>query len=136
MANENVARTAIVVEDDADERSLVTALLEESEFTIVECESGEAALAAMRIRGDDVALVFADQRLAGVMDGVDLAREVKRRWPQLTMVLSPEAVDRQVSGLPDDIFVLTKPWHALDVLMIAERARSAGPDLTRPGSRA
>ena len=41
--NESNARTAIVVEDDADERSLVTALLEESEFTIVECESGEAA---------------------------------------------------------------------------------------------
>jgi len=128
--NENIARTAIVVEDDADERSLVTALLEESEFTIVECESGEAALAAMRMRGDDVTLVFADQHLAGVMDGVDLAREVKRHWPQLTMVLSPEAADRRVDSLPDDIFVLTKPWLALDVLMIAERARSV--DHTRP----
>jgi DNA-binding NtrC family response regulator len=130
--NESNARTAIVVEDDADERSLVTALLEESEFTIVECESGEAALAAMRIRCDDVALVFADQHLAGVMDGVDLACEVNRRWPQLTMVLAPEAADRRVDSLPDDIFVLPKPWLALDVLMIAERARSAGPDHPRP----
>ena len=71
---ENNSRTAIVVEDDADQRSLVTALLEESEFTIVECESAEAALAAMRLRGD-VALVFSDLRLAGIMDGVELARE-------------------------------------------------------------
>ena len=122
---ENTARTAIVVEDDADQRSLVTALLEESEYTIVECESGEAALAAMRLRGD-VALVFSDLRLAGLMDGVELAREVNKRWPQLTMVLSPERPDRRVESLPDDIVVLPKPWLALDVLKIAERARVAG----------
>ena len=120
--NANSARSAIVVEDDADQRSLVTALLEESDFTIVECESAEAALAAMRVRGD-VALVFSDLRLAGVMDGVELAREVKKRWPRLTMILSPERADRRVQSLPDDIVVLPKPWLALDVLKIAERAR-------------
>jgi DNA-binding NtrC family response regulator len=120
--NANTARSAIVVEDDADQRSLVTALLEESDFTIVECESAEAALAAMRVRGD-VALVFSDLRLAGVMDGVELAREVKKRWPRLTMILSPERADRRVQSLPDDIVVLPKPWLALDVLKIAERAR-------------
>jgi DNA-binding NtrC family response regulator len=129
--NDGTARTAIVVEDDADERALVTALLEESEFTIVECKSGEAALAAMHIRGDEVALVFADQRLAGVMDGTDLAREVKKRWPQLTMVLSPAEADRQAGSLPDDVLVLPKPWLALDVLMIAERARLGGADHSR-----
>jgi CheY-like chemotaxis protein len=123
---QNSSRTAVVVEDDADQRSLVTALLEESEFTIVECESGEAALAAMRLRGD-VALVFSDLRLAGIMDGVELAREVKKHWPLLTMVLSPERADERVESLPDDIVVLPKPWLALDVLKIAERARAAGP---------
>ena len=48
----------------------------------------EAALATMLIRGRDVALVFADVRLPGVMDGVDLAREVKIRWPHLTVVVT------------------------------------------------
>ena len=123
--NANIARTAIVVEDDADQRSLVTALLEESEFAIVECESAEAALAAMGVRGD-VALVFSDLRLAGIMDGVELAREVKKRWPRLTMILSPERADRRVESLPDDIVVLPKPWLALEVLKIAERARVTG----------
>jgi hypothetical protein len=28
-------------------------------------------------------MIFADIRLRGVMDGVDLAREVKMRWPLL-----------------------------------------------------
>ena len=128
--NESTARTAIVVEDDTDQRSLVTALLEESEFTIVECESAEAALAAMRLRRD-VALVFSDLRLAGLMDGVELAREVRKRWPRLTIVLSPEHMDRRLESLPDDIVVLPKPWLALDVLKIAERARAAAGDHSR-----
>ena len=123
---ESSARTAIVVEGDANARSLVTALLEESDFEIVECQSGEAALATMRMRGRGVALMFADQCLAGHMDGVDLAREVKKRWPELTIVLSSEQPDRCMESLPDGIFVLGKPWIALQVLMIAERARAAG----------
>jgi CheY-like chemotaxis protein len=35
----------------------------------------------MLIGERDVAMIFADIRLPGVMDGVDLAREVKMRWP-------------------------------------------------------
>jgi CheY-like chemotaxis protein len=64
MRDQNPSCTALVVEEDAEGRSLLTALLEESEFSIVECESGEAALAAMPLRENDVALIFADQRLA------------------------------------------------------------------------
>jgi hypothetical protein len=58
------------------------------------------------------------------MDGVDLAREVKKQWPHLTMVLSSRDRDQRVESLADDIIILRKPWPALDVLMIAERARS------------
>jgi CheY-like chemotaxis protein len=64
MRDQNPSCTALVVEGDAEGRSLLTALLEKSEFSIVECESGEAALAAMPLRENDVALIFADQRLA------------------------------------------------------------------------
>jgi hypothetical protein len=75
--------------------------------------------------------MFADQSLAGCMDGVDLACEVKRQWPQLTMVLSSESAGR-IQNLPHDIVVLRKPWLALDVLIIAERARSAALGHARP----
>jgi hypothetical protein len=40
----------------------------------------EAALASLLIGGREVALIFANIRLRGVMDGIDLAREVKMRW--------------------------------------------------------
>jgi CheY-like chemotaxis protein len=67
------------VEDDADVRSLTAALLEDEQVDTIACESSEAALAAMLIGGRKVAMIFADLRLRGVMDGIDLAREVNTR---------------------------------------------------------
>ena len=74
-------RTVLIVEDDADLRSLTVALFEDKKVDIIECESAEAALAIMLIGGHDIAMIFADVRLPGAMNGVDLAWEVKLRWP-------------------------------------------------------
>ena len=77
----------LIVEDDAELRSLTAALLEDDQLDTIECESAEAALAVMLIGGQHVALIFADIRLRGVMDGVDLAHEVRLRWPLLPVVI-------------------------------------------------
>ena len=116
-------RLALIVEDDPELRWLTAALLEESELDIIECESAEAALATMLIRGKDVALIFADLRLPGVMDGVDLAREVKMRWPHLTVVITSGNPGERLEHLPAGVIYMPKPWQPLNVLMVAERAR-------------
>jgi CheY-like chemotaxis protein len=74
-------RKVLIVEDDAEQRLLMKMMLEESELDIIECDSAEMALATMLLRGKDVAMIFADIRLSGVMDGIALAREAKIRWP-------------------------------------------------------
>jgi CheY-like chemotaxis protein len=117
--------TALIVEDDADLRELSAALLEESELDTIECESAEAALATMLLRGQDVAMIFADIRLPGVMDGVDLAREVKLRWPHLTVILTSGDPGERLNHLPPGVQYMPKPWQPLNVLMMAERARLA-----------
>jgi hypothetical protein len=35
-------------------------------------------------------MFFADIRLRGVMDGIDLPREVKMRWPLLPVILTSD----------------------------------------------
>lgn len=125
---QTAVRTAIVAEAHAADRTLLATLLEESEYSVVECESGEAALAAMRVRGSSVALMFADDSLAGVMDGVELARKAKEQRPHLTVVLSSDHRDPRMEGLPDEVVVISKPWLSLEVLIIAERAKSAALD--------
>src|SRR6516225_896432 len=118
-------RIALIVEDDAEIRLLTTAVIEESELEIIECESAEAALATMLLRGQDVAMIFADVRLSGVMDGIDLAREAKMRWPHLTVILTSGNAGERLEQLPPGVDYMPKPWRPLDLLTAAKRARSA-----------
>ena len=116
--------TALIVEDDAELRRLTAALLEEEQLDTIECESAEAALAVLLIGGQEIAMIFADVRLPGAMDGIDLAWEVKLRWPLLPMVLTsghPREHER-VCKLPPGVVFLPKPWQPFNVLVVAEEA--------------
>ena len=113
-------RVVLIVEDDAELRGLTAKLLEGGELDTIECDSAEAALAMMLIRGRDIAMIFADIRLPGVMDGIDLAREVRMRWPLLPVILtSGHPRDAQ---LPPGVDFMPKPWQPLNLLVAAKQA--------------
>ena len=118
-------RIALIVEDDAELRHLTKLVLEEVELDIVESESAEAALATMLLRGQDVALIFADIRLSGVMDGIDLAREVKMRWPHLVVVLTSGNAGEYPEKLPPGVVYMPKPWNPVSILAAAQHAISS-----------
>jgi DNA-binding NtrC family response regulator len=96
--------------------------LEDEKVDTIECDSAEAALAVMLIGGHEVAMIFADVRLRGVMDGIDLAREVKMRWPFLPVILTSGHPREHVGKLPSGVAYMPKPWQPLNVLIAAERA--------------
>src|SRR4051812_36210857 len=93
-------RFALVVEDDPDVRSLAGAMLEETDLKVIEVESAEEALAFLEKHGEAVALIFADVWLSGRLDGVDLARNVKRRWPSVRVVVTSGDPGDRLSDLP------------------------------------
>ena len=115
-------RLALVVEDDPSVRALAEALLEETELAVEGCASAEAALAVLQERGHAVALVFADVRLAGDMNGVELAAAVATLWPTARLVLTSGTPQADLAPLPDRTVFIPKPWRALDLLCEAERA--------------
>ena len=116
-------RAVLIVEDDAELRSLTAALFEDEQVETIECESAEAALATLLIGGPEVAMIiFADVRLRGVMDGIDLAREVKMRWPLLPVILTSGHPRERVGELPPGVAYMPKPWQPLNVLIAAEQA--------------
>jgi hypothetical protein len=65
-------------------------------------------------------MIFADVQLRGVMDGIDLAREVKMRWPLL--LLTSGHPRERVGELPPGVAYMPKPWQPLNVLIAAEQA--------------
>ena len=115
-------RTVLIVEDDLDLRHLTTTLLEDEQLDTIECESAEAALAIMLMRGRDIAMIFADVRLPGAMDGIDLAWEVRLRWPLLPVVLTSGHPCERAGDLPLGVGFMTKPWQPINVLIAAEKA--------------
>lgn len=115
-------RLALVVEDDHNVRALAETLLEETDLAVEGCESAEAALSVLRARGHTIALVFADVRLAGNMDGVQLAAAVATLWPTARLVLTSGTPQTELAPLPEGAVFIQKPWRALDLLCEAERA--------------
>jgi CheY-like chemotaxis protein len=120
---DNPSPVALVVEDDAAVRDLATAVLEETDLDVIACESAEAALSVLERSDVTVALLFADVRLPGPMDGVSLAEAVRRRWPDVRVVVTSGA-SRDIR-LPDQTVYMQKPWRAFDVLVQAEHATLA-----------
>jgi CheY-like chemotaxis protein len=126
---ERPLRTALVVEDDRDLRDLAATVLEETEMKVVEATTAEEALRYLGESADEVAFAFVDVRQPNRMDGVDLARDVGRKWPWIKVVVtSGNPGERQLS-LPRNARCLQKPWRPFDVLVEAERA------MARPGAR-
>jgi CheY-like chemotaxis protein len=113
---------ALIVEDDPDVRELAGALLEETELDVVEVDTAEAALAYLQEHGGEVAMIFADIRLPGLMDGVQLAKATCTLWPTIRIVLTSGAADGRLDELPDCVTFMPKPWRGLDVLVEAEKA--------------
>src|SRR3954447_6404544 len=119
-------RVALIVEDDQELRALAAALLEETDLRVVEASSAEEALQYLRYNAGSVAFLFSDARLPSLMDGLDLARTVRLKWPWIRTVLTSGA------PLEDDLDnalrqgrVMPKPWRPLEVLMEAEKAAEA-----------
>ena len=119
---EQERRAVLIVEDDAAVRQVTVALLEDGHVDTIECESAEAALAVMLMGGREVGMIFADVRLPGAMDGIDLAWEVKLRWPDLPMILTSGNPPDRSSDLPPGVTYMPKPWQPLNVLVAAEEA--------------
>ena len=118
--------TALVVEDDADQRALVGALLEECDLKVVECETAEAAAVAMEHLRDTLVMIFVDVNLAGHMNGVELALLARQKLPHVSVVLTSgsDLSDSNLPKIPADTLFMQKPWRALDLLRAAESARN------------
>ena len=112
--------TALVVEDDEIQRSIVALLLEECEMTVIDCDSGEDAARVLRDAGNDLSMLYADAHLAGDMSGIELAHLAKQRFPKLHVVVASGDLSVQ---LPRGATFMPKPWRTLDLLREAERSR-------------
>jgi signal transduction histidine kinase/CheY-like chemotaxis protein len=101
----------LVVEDDEDVAALVIEMIRQLGFETTRVSSAQAALGALA-DGRPIDLMFSDVMMPGGMNGLDLAREARRRRPGLPILLTSgfaEAAIREAEaqGVP----LLPKPYQ-------------------------
>ncbi|HET6607913.1 MAG TPA: ATP-binding protein [Rhodopila sp.] len=105
----------LLVEDDDEVAALVTEMLSQLGMDSTRASSAAAALGALA-NDRQVDLVFSDVMMPGGMNGVELAREVKRRRPGLPILLTTayaEAVKRDAES--EGVALLPKPYRLEDL---------------------
>lgn len=80
------AASVLVVEDDFLVRHCAVASLSESGFKVLEAGNGPDAMAILE--GAQVDVVFTDVNMPGAFDGLDLARRINHRWPDIAVLIT------------------------------------------------
>lgn len=114
----------LLVEDDEEVAALVSEMLGQLGYEVTHAASGVAALGALA-DGRAVDLIFSDIMMPGGMNGIELAREIKRRRSDIPVLLtsgySEAAVhDAELAG----IRILPKPYHIDDLAAALSAAKS------------
>jgi PAS domain S-box-containing protein len=100
--------TVLLVEDNPDVASVSSSLLEQLGYTVRRVADGEAAL--REIERNDVDLVFSDIVMPGKIDGLSLARRLRKIRPDLPILLATGYSDA-AADVRGDFPILRKPYE-------------------------
>ena len=70
----------------------------------------------VRFSGSDVDLLFTDIQMPGKLDGMDLARQVHARWPNVLLVITSGQKKPPDEEIPDHGRFVAKPYRAEELL--------------------
>jgi CheY-like chemotaxis protein len=108
----------LVIDDDRLVRLAIRHYLERGGFRVLECESGERALEALRADREPLSLLLSDVVLPG-MKGPEIvaaARALQPALPVLLVSAHPPEVLIERGWLPPGLRLLRKPFTADDLL--------------------
>jgi len=116
--------SVLVVDDEPLIRMIAAEAFRDAEFDVFEAEDASSALEVLGTAAG-IELMCTDVQMPGGLDGVELARLVKRLFPDVRVIItsgySPK--DVRLAGVP----FLPKPFSASDLVALAraELLRSA-----------
>lgn len=127
--------TILVVEDNSDVRQIVTRQLVGLGYHVLEVDNAAKALELLTF-GNKVDLLFTDIVMPGKLNGLELARVAKERWPDLKVILTsgfpetkPDGQGIATSGLR----LLSKPYRKADLAcLIRETLDGVAPENHSP----
>jgi two-component system, response regulator PdtaR len=108
----NRAAVIVVAEDDELLRITVVELLTDDGFEVLEAGHAEEALRILCHHAERVQVLFTDVNMPGPMNGLELARRARQRWPWLRVMIGsgirPKTLRPEYGFSP-------KPYHLTDL---------------------
>jgi len=114
--------TILIVENEANMRRVLTALLRREGYSTLEAGDGEAALECLQ--GERVAAVLSDLRMPR-MNGLELVEHMRKRFRPIPVILltAHGTIGSAVEALKQGAFdYLTKPFDPEDIRQVVAKA--------------
>jgi two-component system NtrC family sensor kinase len=125
--------TVLVVEDNSDVMEVARGYFADLGFDAKVAASAQGGLASVE-QDDGIALVFSDILMPGGLNGLDLAKELRRRFPGIAVLLTTGYSSSAQDAVREGFEVLQKPYDLaaleralLSVFKRHNRAAGAAP---------
>ena len=134
MTNDTVAtNTVLVVDDDSSIRWVLARALNNAQFKVISCDSGQEALSI--ISEQKPQLVITDIQMSG-MSGLELLETINQKWPELPVIMITAYADTDLGSKTHELGAfdyLPKPFDINHVINLCQRAiNSHKPDSDLP----
>ncbi len=129
--SQDKAEVILVVEDDVDVAEIAASILNSHGFSVKLAYRAQVALDLLN-QGEHVDLVFSDVVMPGGMDGLDLARELRRNFPAMPVLLASGYSDALGGAENLGVPVISKPYRSGDLFgrvsaLLGKHDGDAGP---------
>ncbi|WP_176593882.1 ATP-binding protein [Sphingobium sp. EM0848] len=104
----------LLVEDDDTVAATVGGMLDELGYAIDRVGDGDTAMRRIE-QGARYALILSDMIMPGDVSGIDLARQVRQRWPNQPMMLMTGYSAAAASAAKEGVRLLSKPFSIEDL---------------------
>jgi len=108
-ASRSVSPVILVVEDEVLIRMNATDMLQDAGFFTFEASGPEDALVQIACH-PEISVLFTDINMPGGFDGLELARRVHARRPDVRLILTSGRDAPRTCDIPDDGQFLPKPY--------------------------
>jgi CheY-like chemotaxis protein len=111
------SETVLIVEDEPDLMDAAAALFQSIGYDVVTAGNASDALRLLE-QNQDIDILFTDVVMPDGMNGVELAREVRHRWPRIKSILASGYALRVLEdrhGDLEEFFFINKPYRLSEI---------------------
>jgi PAS domain S-box-containing protein len=123
--------TILLVEDEPQVRAVISRVLNSCGYSVIEAVDGPAAIAAWDAHRGEIDLLLTDVVMPRGLTGPDLAGELRRRNPDLRVVLmTGYQAELKLDRVAPDTPLLRKPFSLAEMTRTVQDTLAAGEELS------